>query len=270
MTGLISMLVSTLLFGVTESHPQQRVLTPTTSTSQPQLYPMAAEEVRKKLLEAEIIPTVIDDFTPSLALHAKWPSSHEQASLGNTLKPKDLQDAPTISLPDIHDTSPPSSESESQSATYIITLTDPDAPSRTNPTSSEFCHWIASGTQQQQSSPPPPPPPPPAAAAATPRGATHAAARALRNLSETMPYMPPTPPAGTGKHRYVFVAFVPGSSNNGAAADRELRLTKPAGRKHWGYETGGRGETKGVREWARENGLEPVGKPCGVTPGRGE
>lgn len=146
-----------------------------------------------------------------------------------------------------------STPSSSSNITYVIALTDPDAPSRSDPSSSEFCHWVASGTLKPPASPrdptrhPCPPPPPPT----------------LSDLRELVPYMPPTPPAGTGKHRYVFLAFVPanggGTTTTTTGHHHPLRLSKPAGRRHWGYEVD-EGETKGAREWAEENGLAPVGK----------
>jgi hypothetical protein len=56
---------------------------------------------------------------------------------------------------------------------------------------------------------------------------------------------PPAPPTGTGYHRYVFLLL---EGNN-------LNLTAPGERRHWG--TGKVGH--GVRDWARDEGLEVVG-----------
>ncbi|KAK7748529.1 carboxypeptidase Y inhibitor [Cytospora paraplurivora] len=98
--------------------------------------------VTDELKEAEIIPTVIDNFLPSLLLDVNW-SSSDFASLGNTLKPKKLQDEPSITL-----TRPPTPRDVCYSATnvtYTVTVTDPDAPSRHDPKWSEFLHWIATG-----------------------------------------------------------------------------------------------------------------------------
>lgn len=63
-------------------------------------------------------------------------------------------------------------------------------------------------------------------------------------------YKPPGPPEETGKHRYVFLVFAPRNSTSAP-----LNLSAPKERKHWGTgEEGG-----GVRDWAKENGLVPVG-----------
>ncbi|KAK4114740.1 PEBP-like protein [Canariomyces notabilis] len=201
-----------------------------------------ASEVRDELKKAEIIPTVIDDFKPSLSIHIRWPSG-KHASLGNTLNPKRLQDPPVILLHDISKASPESgactTDKGRSSITYVVTLTDPDAPSRDDPKWSEFCHWILSATLK-----PIPSDPSTASSGWCPYG--------LSKVEEVMPYKPPAPPAKTGSHRYVFLAFVPGNGTTD-----KLHLSKPEARKHWGYDTE-KGETKGVREWADENGLAPV------------
>ncbi|KAK0652713.1 phosphatidylethanolamine-binding protein [Cercophora newfieldiana] len=174
-----------------------------------------------RLKDAEIIPTVIDDFVPSMFLEARWSSG--QAALGNTLEPKKLEDAPSVFL----------SGHGNRDAQFVITLTDPDAPSRKNPKWSEFCHWIATGIEISG-------------------GDADSLTFRLAKSSEVMPYKPPGPPEGTGKHRYVFLALVP---QNGTT--EKLHLSKPSDRQHWGYCTD-EGETRGVREWAKENGLTPV------------
>ncbi|KAF0321153.1 phosphatidylethanolamine-binding protein [Colletotrichum asianum] len=173
--------------------------------------------VRDELSKAQIIPTVIDDFEPILGLSAEWDSSNA-ADLGNTLKPADLQSAPSVSLvkgsgfPGIRITT-----------TYVLTLTDPDAPSRDNPKWSEFCHWIATGVSSSS-------------------------AGAKPAVEDVVEYKPPGPPAKTGKHRYVFLVWVPANGTT-----ERLNLSKPEERKHWGGDEG-----RGVRNWAKENGLIPV------------
>lgn len=132
-----------------------------------------------------------------------------------------------------------SASSTYRNVSYVITLTDPDAPSRDDPKWSEFCHWVASGILRPALCDPKDPGPCPPV---------------LTDLDEVMPYKPPGPPEKTGKHRYVFLAFVP---SNGTTD--KLHLSKPSDRKHWGYDPK-KGKTKGVREWAEENGLAPVGE----------
>lgn len=70
-------------------------------------------------------------------------------------------------------------------------------------------------------------------------------------LKDIIKYKAPAPPPKTGKHRYVFFAFI---AANGTT--EKLHLTKPKEREHWGSKDSGHG----VREWALQNGLAPVGK----------
>lgn len=176
---------------------------------------------------------VIDDFTPKLTVEAVW-SSKYKSSLGNNLKPKKLDDAPAVTLiapsPGLwHCTS---------SVTYAITLTDPDAPSRDDPKWSEMCHWIATGVSSAQEG-------------TDGLEATSCAALTLSDLEDVMPYKAPAPPKKTGKHRYVLLVFV---AANGTTDS--LHLSKPSDRQHWGY-----GEKDhGVRDWAKDNGLVPIGE----------
>jgi phosphatidylethanolamine-binding protein (PEBP) family uncharacterized protein len=115
---------------------------------------------------------------------------------------------------------------------YTITMTDPDAPSRDNPEWSEMCHWIATGISMTSSS-------------------SSEILHTTKKFKEIMKYKPPGPPAKTGKHRYVFLVFVPANSTT-----KKLHLSKPDDRQHWG--TGK--ERHGVRNWAEENGLVAVGE----------
>ncbi|KAK3297290.1 phosphatidylethanolamine-binding protein [Chaetomium fimeti] len=246
--------------GDTQEHHQQHVLSEEVAGPEP--LPQAAEMVRDKLKKAEIIPTVIDDFLPSLGLHATWPSHHKRAELGNTLPPSQLGDEPSIALHDMRASSqnPTTTTSSSKKVTYAITLTDPDAPSRNAPAWGEFCHWVAAGVLEPALCDPREPGP---------------CAPVLSHLREIVRYKAPAPPKGTGLHRYVLLAFVP---SNGTT--ERLRLSRPGGRKRWGYGGGGgdegdgdgdgdgdgggggdagKGGTRGVRQWARENGLAPVG-----------
>lgn len=177
---------------------------------------------------------MIDDFLPSLLVGAEWPSS-KNAALGNTIKPKKLQDEPTITL-----TQPKSAEgacSSLSNLTYTVTLTDPDAPSRDDPKWSEMCHWIATGLATSDDAD---------------SSCSSPLTLSLADLDELMPYYPPGPPEKTGKHRYVLFVFVPANGTTDP-----LHLKKPEDRQHWGYEYDG--ERVGVRRWSQENGLVPVG-----------
>lgn len=189
--------------------------------------------VRAELKKAEIIPTVLDDFIPSWTVSIAWPyknnpknSYNVTTNLGNTIKPSKLSRPPNVYIE-----SDPSSTSKDDLPPFefVLTLTDPDAPSRDDPKWSEMCHWIVS---------------------------TRGNASTVKELVE---YKPPGPPKKTGKHRYVFTVWMP---TNRTTAD--LDLVKPKDRQHWGYDpdtdapeaSPGR---VGVRTWAGDMGLIPIG-----------
>jgi hypothetical protein len=175
---------------------------------------------------------------PALSLSVHWSSKKYSASLGNTLKPSKLQAAPSVTLHDPSSSSSLCSLCSQPNMTYTIALTDPDAPSRDDPKWSEVCHWIATGLSASASSA--------GKCELSMKGDDH-------DLDEIMEYKPPGPPEKTGKHRYVFLAFAP---ENGTTD--KLHLSKPSERKHWGYGEV-HGEKHGVKDWAKDNGLVPVG-----------
>jgi hypothetical protein len=171
---------------------------------------------------------VIGNFYPKYVLSVTWPSK-KTANLGNAIVPDDVQDEPAVKLHSIHDSNQQPSDITSQS-TIAIAMTDPDAPSRNDPKWSEFCHWIVTKvlvTKLCKSEP-----------------------LAKIKQEDVVSYRPPSPPEKTGFHRYVFLAFTP---KNGTTD--KLDLTKPEERKRWG--TGK--QRHGVRDWANENGLVPIG-----------
>ncbi|KAF1996291.1 PEBP-like protein [Amniculicola lignicola CBS 123094] len=188
-----------------------------------------------ELKKAEIIPTVIEAFLPTLTVSISWSKKHS-AALGNTIKPSHLQNQPSITLHGDGNT-------YNEHLKYIVTLTDPDAPSRVDPKWSQMCHWIASNISLSS--------PSLDFVQILPIPNTHNEEKwESLSIDEIIPYKPPGPPPKTGKHRYVFLVFAP---RNGTT--EPLDLSKPGERRHWG--TGKEGG--GVREWAGDNGLVAVG-----------
>ena len=169
-----------------------------------------------------------------------WPGAN--AKLGNTIKPANLSEQPSVSL---HDDTSPDGKHMNSDMRYVLTLTDPDAPSRDNPEWSEMCHWIVANisTAPQTFSVLPIP--------EFGLGVEEAddKDKVADRLDDVVEYKPPGPPPKTGKHRYVFLVFAPRN-----ASTEPLQLSRPESRRHWG--TGKEGG--GVREWAAENGLVPV------------
>lgn len=198
-----------------------------------------------RLEKAHIIPDILDPFTPLLTLNATWKKA--TAEIGNTIKPKKAKKEPTVHFLDtvplvsslatgdeFHKLSP--------GIQLTIALTDPDAPSRSNPKWSQICHWIATDVQLSSLTTN-------NSSNDDDENDSHHSHR--QSLTEIMPYKAPGPPPKTGKHRYVFVALAP---TNGTT--ERLYLSTPKDRQRWGFE----GEGEGLREWAGVNGLSVVGK----------
>lgn len=178
-----------------------------------------------RLILAEIIPTVIPTvFEPQVDAHVSW--KHEDASFGNSVKPKKVQDPPHLKLV-------PKDQAAFNALSSVpltIVLSDPDAPSRDNPKWSQVCHWIA--TNLTLSHP------------------DDEVREAKAKYDEIMEWKPPGPPPKTGKHRYVFVALAPLNNTR-----ETLHLTKPADRRRWGYDD----KREGLARWMLENQLGVVG-----------
>lgn len=178
---------------------------------------------------AEIIPTVLDPFKPFLSINISWAKA--EAQIGNTIKPKKLQEKPNVYLLDhLPDLASNSLQPDGQGLPeLVLALTDPDAKSRDNPIWSEMCHWLVSGIDLKSSA---------------------GGVVSIESAKEIMPYKPPGPPPKTGKHRYVFAAL---AARNGT--HEKLHLSTPKDRQHWGY-----GKVRhGLRDWAKENELVVVG-----------
>ena len=193
-------------------------------------HPSSILAVRSALISAEIIPTVVDDFLPTLLLNVTWRHDTKSragptANLGNTLDPSALQHAPALRLSASATSSAPSG------IRYTVAMTDPDAPSRDDPRWSEVCHWIATGFRLPDAA---------------------AAADAVAQVKDVVPYKPPGPPPATGKHRYALLVLAPRNSTT-----KKLHLSAPKERRRWGYEDEGR--RVGLRRWMVENQLVVVG-----------
>ena len=179
----------------------------------------ATDTIRDILISSSIIDEVLDDFTPSYAVAVSYASSHEAVQLGNDIPVSAVDSRPTF---EFHTLS--SDERANKNKTFTLILTDPDAKSRENPKISEMCHWIVTNLTIP---------------------APWSVDMFKLKEGELVEYLPPSPPAKTGKHRYVFV-LLEGKTNH---------LSSPKERPHWGY-----GKIRhGVRDWAEENNLEVVG-----------
>jgi len=92
---------------------------------------------------------------------------NHQVNLGNEIAPKDAKSHPQVQW-----------QADSDSY-YSLVMSDPDAPSRTNPKAREWKHWIVINIKGSD----------------------------LSLGDVVVPYNPPSPPSGTGLHRYVFLVY---------------------------------------------------------------
>ncbi|KAL8943552.1 MAG: hypothetical protein Q9216_001010 [Gyalolechia sp. 2 TL-2023] len=217
-----------------------------------------ASNIHKSLKKAEVIPDVLDDdLKPLFSINVTYPSAHKVVDLGNKIKPKAVSSPPNVIVNTIgKDDEVFPSPTIHTNATYTFILTDPDATSRSDPTKAEMCHWIVTGITFNASSedhilhlPID------SMALEAPFHFRDPRPRNTRNgsdVEELMSYFPPAPPPATGYHRYVFVLLQSRSHKHG---QDDAGPQKPSERPHWGYGKVG----KGVRDWAKDNELTPVG-----------
>ncbi|KAL8760870.1 MAG: hypothetical protein Q9184_002958 [Pyrenodesmia sp. 2 TL-2023] len=207
------------------------------------------------------LPVLDDDFEPLISLNITYLKSGAAVELGNKLEPKAVSSPPNlIAHPIDKDVAWPKESPTTitrSNSTYALILTDPDATSRADPAMAEMCHWIVTGLRLGSSSEDTVVSLPADIAATSdipqvresnPEGTGHGS-----SVKDLMSYYPPAPPPKTGYHRYVFVLLASKSDGKHVPIDKELK--KPKERPHWGYGKVG----KGVRDWANDNGLSPVG-----------
>lgn len=89
-----------------------------------------SKDVEKRLREEEIVPDVLQGLGESVKLLKVYWDDETKADLGNILTPTQVQDQPVIEY-----------EAEKDSY-YTLTMQDPDAPSRREPSRREFRHWL--------------------------------------------------------------------------------------------------------------------------------
>ncbi|CAH2094032.1 unnamed protein product [Euphydryas editha] len=128
--------------------------------------------VAKAFEEHGVVPDVVPK-APASVIKVNFPSGVE-VNLGNKLTPTQVRDVPTVSW----DAEPDNY--------YVLAMTDPDAPSRKEPTLREWNHWLVGNIP----------------------GGNVTAGETLTQ------FIGSGPPQGTGFHRYVFLVYQqPGKLN---------------------------------------------------------
>eukprot|EP00761_Pharyngomonas_kirbyi_P002442 gb/GECH01002446.1/.p1 GENE.gb/GECH01002446.1/~~gb/GECH01002446.1/.p1 ORF type:complete len:214 (+),score=53.57 gb/GECH01002446.1/:1-642(+) len=136
-----------------------------------------------------------------------------------------FENAPFFSLKDVQNEPlvewEPSTSSREDDM-YTVVMTDPDAPSANDPRMAEWCHWIRVNMTGNRS--------------------------VSGSLAENaVPYMPPSPPRGSGVHRYCVALFQQPSGKRLKNLRETRRLEEEGGSKaraHWS-----------LKEFAERHGL---------------
>ncbi|XP_019865060.2 protein D3 isoform X2 [Aethina tumida] len=121
----------------------------------------------KEMLDDHIVPDSIDE-APSSKLTITFDNDVE-VNFGEELTPTQVKNKPEVSWDADH------------SKFYLLSMTDPDAPSRDDPKFREYNHWLVGNIPGDE--------------------IDSAAADVLH------PFQSSGPPKGTGLHRYVFLVY---------------------------------------------------------------
>jgi Phosphatidylethanolamine-binding protein len=92
-------------------------------------------------LQAEkIIPDVIPSvhFSPRVLFSVVWPSTATEVMLGNKISKNLVQEEPEIKILPMQG----AGGSDVEEVSYVVVMTDPDAPSRADPKFGEWRHWV--------------------------------------------------------------------------------------------------------------------------------
>jgi len=98
--------------------------------------------LKRELIIPEIIPETAN-FFPSVLFSVIYPTGKE-GILSVELTREDTLDEPEVNFTPMvaSDEFAGDSTSSDSETSYTLVMTDPDAPSRVNPTSKEFRHWV--------------------------------------------------------------------------------------------------------------------------------
>ncbi|XP_046964377.1 protein D3-like [Vanessa cardui] len=144
-----------------------------------------AKSFQTNAIVSDVIPKA-----PSCLVKVKYPSGVE-VKLGNELTPTQVKDVPTVTW-----------EAEANSY-YVLVMTDPDAPSRNEPSLREWHHWLVGNIPGND-------------------------VASGETLSQ---YVGSGPPKGTGLHRYVFLVY----KQPGKLTFDEPRLTNKSSDNRGGF-----------------------------------
>lgn len=162
----------------------------------------------------DVLPALGTSFKAQGTIEAQYAKPEVNVQYGNELKPSETQELPVVTYNAINPLD--------LDATYSLVVTDPDAPSRTVKTYSEYCHYVATGIKFDNAQ----------GGVVSDKGKV------------VMTYVGPGPPKDTGLHRYIFMLFKEPAGKTEFTAIKDNFC--------WGYGIPG----SGIKRWSEENDLE--------------
>lgn len=160
------------------------------SQSQPARTFLVRQFARKSMEAHQVVPDVIPVAPKALAT-IKYISGVE-ANEGNVLTPTQVKDLPKIEWP------------AKENTFYTVCMTDPDAPSRKEPTFREWHHYLVVNVPENK----------------------------IEEGEILSDYVSSGPPPDTGLHRYVFLIY---EQQNGKITCDEPRLTNRSAENRGGF-----------------------------------
>ncbi|CAN7985434.1 unnamed protein product, partial [Ixodes hexagonus] len=132
-----------------------------------------ASPAATNLLETSHIVPDVICAVPQGVVHVKY--SNAEVCMGNTISPQEARNKPEVTF-----------DAQGQSPPFALVMVDPDAPSRSNPIYRSWLHWLTVNAPSSER---------------------------FSEGEETVPYNGPSPPPGSGPHRYVFLLMAQNGKN---------------------------------------------------------
>ena len=174
------------------------------------------KEVLEQLTKEEINKDVTKvEFKPWGILSVNY-KKNLTVELGNVLGVPETQDYPEITF-ELN-----TEQSIKDDDLFTLVMTDPDAPTRSDPIYGEYCHYVETDIKLTGKK------------------------TILKDGNVVMKHIGPAPPAGTGLHRYVFLLYKQPSGVNSNT------FTKIEDNFNWGYGA----PREGAYRWSNANNLE--------------
>lgn len=156
-------------------------------------HPAAVSElarVKDAFIHDGVIPDVLESFNPSLLMKVTYPSGNPASTV--TQPGQRLTEETSVEQPQIFLRVPEGihfNPIDYRATGFTFVIIDPDAPSRINPTARSFLHMLAVNVQMISGE------------------VTSTYSLDFATEPVVVPYRSPTPPSGTGYHRYMFLLF---------------------------------------------------------------